>query len=73
MRRARFVVKTQFEDLPNPIVEAWKTIVLGSIAVGFVRSKDRLARAMSDVAHKLGGTAECTVTSDDLRSRYFGE
>jgi 2-methylcitrate dehydratase PrpD len=65
---ARFVVKTQFEDLPKSIVEAWKTIVLDSIAVGFVGSKDRLARAMGDVAHKLGGTAECTVINSTYRT-----
>ncbi|HTF43744.1 MAG TPA: MmgE/PrpD family protein [Terriglobales bacterium] len=65
---ARWVVKTRFEDLPKPIVEAWKTIVLDSIAVGFVGSKDRLARAMSDVAHKLGGTAECTVINSKYRT-----
>src|SRR5882724_4699203 len=65
---ARFVVKTQFEDLPKPIVEAWKTVVLDSVAVGFVGSKDRLARAMGDVAHKLGGTAECTVINSTYRT-----
>jgi 2-methylcitrate dehydratase PrpD len=65
---ARFVVRTQFDDLPKPIVEAWKTIVLDSMAVGFVGSKDRLARAMSDVAHKLGGTAECTVINSTYRT-----
>jgi 2-methylcitrate dehydratase PrpD len=63
---ARFVVKTPFDELPKPIVEAWKAIVLDSLAIGFVGSQDRLARAMSDVAHKLGGTAECTV----INSRY---
>ena len=65
---ARFVVRTQFCDLPKPIVEAWKTIVLDSMAVGFVGSKDRLARAMSDVTLKLGGTAECTVMNSTYRT-----
>ncbi len=65
---ARFVTKTQFDDLPKPIVEAWKTIVLDSIAVGFVGSKDRLARAMNEVAHKLGGAAECTVINSTYRT-----
>ena len=65
---ARFVVKTQFDDLPKPIVEAWKIIVLDSIAVGFVGSRDRLARAMSDVAHQLGGLAECTVINSTYRT-----
>jgi 2-methylcitrate dehydratase PrpD len=65
---ARFVVKTQFDDLPKPIVEAWKTIVLDSVAVGFVGSQDRLARAMSGVAHKLGGTPECTVINSKYRT-----
>src|SRR4051812_4976520 len=41
---ARFVVQTRFEDLPKSTVEAWKTIVLDSLAVGFVGSTDRLAR-----------------------------
>jgi 2-methylcitrate dehydratase PrpD len=65
---ARFVVKTEFDDLPKPIVEAWKTVVLDSIAVGLVGSKDRLAHAMCDVAHKLGGTAECTIMISTLRT-----
>jgi 2-methylcitrate dehydratase PrpD len=65
---ARFVVNTQFDDLPKPIVESWKTIVLDSLAIGFVGSKDRLARAMSAVALKLGGTAECTVMNSTYRT-----
>jgi len=65
---ARFVVKTQFADLPKPIVDAWKTIVLDSLAIGFVGSQDRLARAMSDVAHKLGGTPDCTVINSPYRT-----
>jgi 2-methylcitrate dehydratase PrpD len=65
---ARFVVETRFDNLPKPLVEAWKTIVLDSIAVGFVGSKDRLARAMSDVANKLGGTSECTIINSAYRT-----
>jgi 2-methylcitrate dehydratase PrpD len=65
---ARFVVRTQFADLPTPIVEAWKTIVLDSLAVGFVGSQDRLARAMSAVARALGGTADCTVMNSTYRT-----
>jgi 2-methylcitrate dehydratase PrpD len=65
---ARFVVTTQFHDLPTTIVEAWKTIVLDSLAVGFVGSRDRLARSMSDVAHTLGGAAECTVMNSTYRT-----
>lgn len=65
---ARFVVGTRFEDLPAPIVEAWKTIVLDSLAVGFVGSTDRLARALSEVAHTLGGTADCTVINSTYRT-----
>ena len=63
---ARFVLKTRFDELPQPIVEAWKTIVLDSMAIGFVGSRDRLARAMSDVARQLGGAAQCTI----INSRY---
>jgi len=65
---ARFVLNTRFEDLPKPIVESWKTIVLDSIAVGFVGSKDRLARAMTDVARQLGGTGECTIINSTYRT-----
>jgi len=64
---ARFVVNTQFDDLPESIVRAWKTVVLDSLAIGFVGSKDRLARAMIDVARRLGGTPECTVINSTLR------
>src|SRR5882672_5985154 len=49
---ARFVIQTRFEDLPKPIADAWKTIVLDSLAVGFVGSKDRLATAVTEVARK---------------------
>ena len=65
---ARFVVRTQFEDLPKSIIEAWKTIMLDSLAVGFVGSKDRLARAVSEVAHTLGGTPDCTVINSTYRT-----
>jgi 2-methylcitrate dehydratase PrpD len=65
---ARFVVATQFHDLPPAIVEAWKTIVLDSLAVGFVGSTDRLARAMSQVAETLGGRADCTVMNSTCRT-----
>src|SRR3954464_15171694 len=50
---ARFVVNTRFDDLPDPIIESWKTIVLDSLAIGFVGSKDRLAYAIGDVARRL--------------------
>jgi 2-methylcitrate dehydratase PrpD len=65
---ARFVVTTQFHDLPTASVEAWKTIVLDSLAVGFVGSTDRLARSMSDVAHALGGAANCTIMNSAYRT-----
>src|SRR4051794_27126074 len=65
---ARFVVNTQFDDLPESIVRAWKTVVLDSLAIGFVGSKDRLARAMIDVARRLGGTGECTVINAAFRT-----
>jgi 2-methylcitrate dehydratase PrpD len=67
-RLARFVVKTQFDDLPDHIVEAWKTVVLDSMAIGFVGSTDRLARALGDVARTLGGTADCTVMNSTYRT-----
>src|SRR4051812_2069501 len=66
-RLARFVVNTQFGDLPDAIVEAWKAIVLDSLAIGFVGSTDRLARAVTDVARTLGGTGECTVINAAFR------
>ena len=65
---ARFVVNTRFEDLPRPLVEAWKTVVLDSMAIGFVGSKDRLAGAVIDVARKLGGSAYCTVINSTYRT-----
>ncbi len=64
---ARFVLTTKFDDLPKPIVEAWKTIVLDSFGIGFVGSKDRLARATNEVARKLGGAPECTVINQTYR------
>ena len=67
-RLARFVVTTRFQNLPSPIVAAWKTIVLDSLAVGFVGSTDRLARSMNQVARTLGGTAECTVMNSTYRT-----
>jgi 2-methylcitrate dehydratase PrpD len=65
---ARFVVETQFDDLPTHIIEAWKTIVLDSIAAGLVGSMDRLAHAMSDVAHELGEMGDCTVINSTYRT-----
>jgi len=65
---ARFVVNTNFGDVPESIVEAWKTIVLDSLAIGFVGSQDRLTRALTGVAQALGGTAECTVINSRFRT-----
>lgn len=65
---SRFVVNTKFEDLPTPIVDAWTVIVLDSIALGFIGSKDRLSGAMNTVARKLGGAAECTVINQSFRA-----
>ena len=65
---ARFVVNTEFSELPEPIVQAWKTVVLDSLAIGFVGSTDRLARAMTGVGRALGGTAECTVMNSGFRT-----
>ena len=58
---ARFVVKTRFDDLPDHIVDAWKTVVLDPMAIGFVGSTDRLARALGAFARRLGRTSDCTV------------
>src|SRR5262249_19061993 len=65
---AHFVVNTRFGELPESIVEAWKTVVLDSLAIGFVGSTDRLARAMTSVACTLGGTPECTVLNSGFRT-----
>ena len=65
---ARFVVQTNFEDLPKPIVDSWKLIILDSLALGFLGSRDRLAGAMNTVARRLGGAPECTVINQSYRT-----
>jgi len=64
----RFVINTKFEELPGPVVEAWKTVTLDSIGIAFVGSKDRLTTCLSTVAHKLGGDAQCTVINSNYRT-----
>ena len=65
---ARFVVETGFDDLPVHVVEAWKTVVLDSLGVGFAGSRDRLGLAVNAVVRQLGGTPECTLINQSYRT-----
>src|SRR3954470_9238810 len=52
---ARFVVNTNFGDVPESIVEAWKTIVLDSLAIGFVGSQDPVGGGGGPARREPGG------------------
>lgn len=65
---ARFVVDTEFRDLPEHLVGEWKTVVLDALGVGFVGSVSPLARRVSAMARKLGGRSECTLINQSDRT-----
>jgi 2-methylcitrate dehydratase PrpD len=58
---ARFVVQTQFTDLPSSLVEECKITVLDTVAAGFIGSMQPWARRVVEMVRELGGTPEATV------------
>lgn len=58
---ARFVVETQFADLPTGLIDNCKITVLDAIGAGFVGSVQPWTRRILSVVQALGGTPEASV------------
>jgi 2-methylcitrate dehydratase PrpD len=65
---ARFVVETQFTDLPPGLVSNCKIAVLDAIGAGFVGAVQPWARRIVAVVRALGGTPEASVIHEDWRT-----
>src|SRR5438876_212731 len=65
---ARFVVETQFADLPRPLVDSCRIAVLDAIGAGFVGAVQPWAQRIVAVVRALGGAPEASVIDQDWRT-----
>jgi 2-methylcitrate dehydratase PrpD len=65
---ARFVVQTQFDDLPRSLVDNLKLTVLDTFAAGFVGALQPWAQRIVAVVRELGGPPEASVIHQDWRT-----
>jgi 2-methylcitrate dehydratase PrpD len=65
---ARFIARTRFEDIPRPVLDATRTIILDGIANVLAGSKQRVLEPIRRYVDRLGGRPECTVVGADFRT-----
>lgn len=58
---ARFAVGTQFDDLPDDVVDYGKLVLLDTVICGLAASRLERSRMVQRVAARFGGPAEATV------------
>jgi 2-methylcitrate dehydratase PrpD len=65
---ARFVADTQFNQLPDALVEECRIVVLDTLAAGFVGTVQPWAQSVVQMVRELGGVAEATVLHQPWRT-----
>ncbi len=65
---AAYIVNTNFEDLPKPVVEKAKIAIIDSIGCAFAGSQSAIGRPIVDMAIELGGTFESTILGTQSKS-----
>src|SRR5690349_8540925 len=69
---ARFALETQFEDLPDGLVDRFKLYVLDSIASAFVGSAQPWADMVGEMVREAECKGLCTVFGRTWRSGFSG-
>ncbi len=65
---ARFIATTRYEDIPQPVREATRTIILDGIANVLAGSKQPVLDYIRRYVERLGGRPECTVVGGSFRT-----
>ena len=67
-RIARFIANTSYEDIPQPVLDATRTIILDGVANVLVGSKQPVLEHIRRYVDRLGGRPECTVVGASFRT-----
>ncbi len=65
---ARFIAQTRYEDIPRPVLDATRTIILDGVANVLAGSTQPLLEHIRRYVDRLGGRAECTVVGSTSRT-----
>ena len=65
---ARFIASTHYEDIPRPVLDATRTIILDGVANVLAGSKQPVLEHIRRYVERLGGREECTVVGSGSRT-----
>ena len=65
---ARFIANTRYEDIPRPVLDATRTIILDGVANVLAGSTQPVIEHIHRYVDRLGGRPECTVIGSPLRT-----
>jgi 2-methylcitrate dehydratase PrpD len=65
---ARFIAKTRYEDIPRPVLDATRTIILDGIANVLAGSTQPVVEHVRRYVDRLGGRPDCTVVGAQFRT-----
>jgi 2-methylcitrate dehydratase PrpD len=65
---ARFIANTQYNDIPKPVLDAARTIILDGVANVLGGSKQAVLDHIRRYVERLGGRPECTVVGASFRT-----
>ena len=65
---ARFIANTRYEDIPRPVLDATRTIILDGVANVLAGSTQPVLEHIRRYADRLGGRPECTIVGAAFRT-----
>lgn len=65
---ARFIANTRYEDIPRPVLDATRTIILDGVANVVAGSTQPVLEYIRRYVDRLGGRPDCTVVGSALRT-----
>ena len=65
---ARFIATTRYEDIPRPVLDATRTIILDGVANVLAGSTQPVLDHIRRYVDRLGGRPDCTVVGSPLRT-----
>ncbi len=65
---ARFIAKTAYEDIPRPVLDATRTIILDGIANILAGSRQPVLEHIRHYVDRMGGRPDCTVVGASFRT-----
>jgi 2-methylcitrate dehydratase PrpD len=65
---ARFIANTRYENIPRPVLDANRTIILDGIANVLAGSKQAVLEYVRRYVDRLGGRPECTIVGSGART-----